>query len=226
MNWPKIFPQSFCFPYPPCRLNKRTICCIAGRFKCYFLSKFKGKVIPTLLNASRGGSRTAATSKMERFVVIVNGYYHKALHLGSCSSSRSASGILCQVVIVNYRNFVPAIYTFLSKSSFEFENFYLPFEGLFTYLSDSHPFFYNFWRLYLSIKVLIDNDKYFVEGAKMYAFTYSYGSHQLLRERKCLFVVSHSCIKLIFTNQPIVVIYSGVNPSIYPNCHHKLYMVK
>ena len=35
----------------------------------------------------RGGSRTAATSKMERFVIIVNGfqpfnYYHKALHLG------------------------------------------------------------------------------------------------------------------------------------------------
>ena len=47
---------------------------------------------------SRGGSRTAATSKMERFVIIVNGwkleavnYYDKALHLGCCSSLRSAS---------------------------------------------------------------------------------------------------------------------------------------
>ena len=32
----------------------------------------------------RGGSRAAATSKMERFVIIVNGcnYYHKALNLG------------------------------------------------------------------------------------------------------------------------------------------------
>ena len=42
----------------------------------------------------RGGSRTAATSKMERFVIIVNGavnYYHKALHLGCCSSPRSVS---------------------------------------------------------------------------------------------------------------------------------------
>ena len=35
----------------------------------------------------RGGSRTAATSKMERFV----NYYHKALHLGFCSSPRFAS---------------------------------------------------------------------------------------------------------------------------------------
>ena len=46
----------------------------------------------------RGGSRTAASSKMKRFVIIVFGwmeeavsYYHKALHLGCCSSPRSAS---------------------------------------------------------------------------------------------------------------------------------------
>ena len=38
----------------------------------------------------RGGSRTAATSKIERFVIIVNCYY-KALHLGCCSNPRSAS---------------------------------------------------------------------------------------------------------------------------------------
>ena len=45
----------------------------------------------------RGGSRTAATSKMECFVIIVNGavnYYHKALHLGRCSSPRSVSGCM------------------------------------------------------------------------------------------------------------------------------------
>ena len=34
----------------------------------------------------RGGSRTTATSKMERFVIIVNGF-----HLGCCSSPRTAS---------------------------------------------------------------------------------------------------------------------------------------
>ena len=39
---------------------------------------------------SRGGSGTAATSKMERFVITVN-YYHKALRLGCFSSPTSAS---------------------------------------------------------------------------------------------------------------------------------------
>ena len=37
---------------------------------------------------TRGGSRAAATSKVECFVI---NYYHKALHLGCCSSPRSAS---------------------------------------------------------------------------------------------------------------------------------------
>ena len=41
------------------------------------------------LTKTRGGSRTAATSKMERFVIIVNGF--RALHLGCCNSPRSAS---------------------------------------------------------------------------------------------------------------------------------------
>ena len=47
----------------------------------------------------RGGSKTAATSKMEHFVILVNGwkplnYCHKALYLGCCSSPRSASAKL------------------------------------------------------------------------------------------------------------------------------------
>ena len=43
-------------------------------------------------NSCRGGSRATATSKMERFGALeaVN-YYHKLLHLGYCSSPRSAS---------------------------------------------------------------------------------------------------------------------------------------
>ena len=43
-----------------------------------------------LQTVHRGGSSAAATSKMERFVIIVN-RYQKALHLGCYSSPRSAS---------------------------------------------------------------------------------------------------------------------------------------
>ena len=72
----------------------------------------------------RGGSRTAAASKMERFVLIVNGWkpltiitkrsildvtaaldppqavncYYKALHLGYCGSPRSASELVVKAL--------------------------------------------------------------------------------------------------------------------------------
>ena len=39
----------------------------------------------------RDESRTAATSKMERFVMEAVNYYHKVLHLRFCSSPRPAS---------------------------------------------------------------------------------------------------------------------------------------
>ena len=73
--------------------------------------------------------RSAATSKMECFVIIVNGfqpitisqstpswmlpavnYYHKALHLGCCSSPRSAS-----VSFIKYINFLVVLSRFLQK---------------------------------------------------------------------------------------------------------------
>ena len=55
----------------------------------------------------RGGSRTAATSKMERFVIIVNGFQPltiitKALHLGCCSSPRSASDVATTIFTSSY----------------------------------------------------------------------------------------------------------------------------
>ena len=58
-----------------------------------FNGKTSNRIVETD-NVSRVGSRTAATSKMERFVIIVNGvnYYHKTLHLGCCISPRSDSG--------------------------------------------------------------------------------------------------------------------------------------
>ena len=64
--------------------------------------QYQPQEVNSILNGIRGGSRTVATSKMERFVIIVNGwkqngYYLKALHLGCCSSSKSASGNVTRI---------------------------------------------------------------------------------------------------------------------------------
>ena len=43
-----------------------------------------------------------------------------------------------------------------------------------------------------------------------------------MKEPTHLMENSASCIDLIFTNQPNLVIDSGVHPSLYTNCHHQI----
>ena len=58
-----------------------------------------------MLLPETGGSRTAAASKMERFVIIVNGF--QLLHLGCCSSPRSASEKAATKFLVSFdRNLI------------------------------------------------------------------------------------------------------------------------
>ena len=60
-----------------------------------------------------GGSRIAATSKMEFFVIILCDYYHKQLHLGWCSSPRSASGPNLVFALKLQNNFQATKYCFI-----------------------------------------------------------------------------------------------------------------
>ena len=70
-----------------------------GTFTERFSERYRQTIPEMIFNAFpmvRGRSRTAETSMMERFVIIVKrleavNYYHKALHLGCCSSPRAAS---------------------------------------------------------------------------------------------------------------------------------------
>ena len=89
---------------------------------------FEPSCSPSLMSA-RGGSSTAATSKMELFMIIYNGfqavnYYHKELYLGCCSSPRSASRYIflkfqrfcyiSKIIIKNFRYFFLIFHFFLS----------------------------------------------------------------------------------------------------------------
>ena len=69
---------------------------------------------------TRGGSRAAAASKMDHFVIIVKAssvnYYHKALYLGCCSSPRSDSGV--EMMLTKNRSVTKLKFTF-SKSTIE-----------------------------------------------------------------------------------------------------------
>ena len=54
----------------------------------------------------------------------------------------------------------------------------------------------------------------------------NYGLHQLIQEPTHILNLSSSCIELIFTFQPNLVMESGVHSSLHPNCHHEVVFVK
>ena len=49
------------------------------------------------------------------------------------------------------------------------------------------------------------------------------GLHQLINEPTHIIGEHRSCIDLIFTNQPNIVLEAGVHPSLHEFCHHQIF---
>ena len=64
------------------------------------------------------------------------------------------------------------------------------------------------------------------EGSKIDPITSQFGLQQLINEPTHLAADFSSCIDLIFTSQPNLVMESGVHPSLHPNCHHQITYAK
>ena len=64
------------------------------------------------------------------------------------------------------------------------------------------------------------------EGITIENVTSQFGLSQIIKEATHLLESSSSCIDLIFTTQPNLVVESGVHSSLYPNCHHQIVFAK
>ena len=70
------------------------------------------------------------------------------------------------------------------------------------------------------------NDKTSYEGSKLDILACSHRLHQLINEPTHLLDSSSSCIDLIFTFHPNLVMESGVQPSLHPNRRRQLVFTK
>ena len=61
-----------------------------------------------------------------------------------------------------------------------------------------------------------------MERTRLDSLVSTHGFHQLISEPTHLLQNSLSCIDLIFTDQPGLVVDSGVHPTLHENCHHKI----
>ena len=64
-------------------------------------------------------------------------------------------------------------------------------------------------------------DKTTYEGSKIDGITSTFGLQQIINEPTHISGHSSSCIDLIFTSQPNLVMESGVHSSLHPICHHQ-----
>ena len=64
------------------------------------------------------------------------------------------------------------------------------------------------------------------EGSKIDGITAKFGLQQITNESTYITGDSSSCVDLIFTSQPDLVMESGVHSSLNPNCHHQITYAK
>ena len=69
-------------------------------------------------------------------------------------------------------------------------------------------------------------DTTFLEGSKINTIANSCGLNQLIQEPTHILNSSSSCIDLIFTSQPNLVMESGIHLSLHSNCHHQIVFAK
>ena len=73
---------------------------------------------------------------------------------------------------------------------------------------------------------LFRQDKASFEGDTIENLTSQFGLHQVIKEPAHILDTFSSCIDLIFTSHPNLIIESGVHSSLHSNCHHQMIFAK
>ena len=73
---------------------------------------------------------------------------------------------------------------------------------------------------------LSSNDTTTAEGVQLDYLTSLYGMKQVITEPTHILENSSSCIDLIFSNQPNLIMDSAVDPTLHSKCHHQIMYAK
>ena len=131
--------------------------------------------------------------------------------------------IVYEIQLNRKKYFIAVIYRSSSQSPEEFDNFTINFELMLSKMHAENPFCaiitgdFN-CRSTQWWENEIENN----EGKLFEPLVSDNGLHQLISEPTHLIGDSKSCIDLIFTDQPNLIIESGVHPSLHEQCHHQI----
>ena len=133
--------------------------------------------------------------------------------------------LLCELSCKNKKCFIATLYRSPSQSREELENFLSNFVVLIKAISnqkDAISIIMSDFNAQSSnwCKYDISNN----EGVQIDSFTSTHGLEQVISEPTHILSNSSSCVDLIFTNQPNLVVDSGTHPSLHSNYHCKIHL--
>ena len=150
-------------------------------------------------------------------------YYKESLYVREVKLSNLSQCIICEVSLRNCKGYIGVVYRSPSQDNAKFENFLSDFDEVLSKTASSSSLFtiilgdfnaksLSWWK----------KDKTTAEGTHLEALTSLHNFHQLISEPTHLLPQSNSCIDLIFTDQPNLVVNCGTHASLNSKCHHQI----
>ena len=153
-------------------------------------------------------------------------YFNDQLKLKQIITPNFSECILCEISVRNKTGYI-VTYCSPSQTASEFANFLENFEKLLyqiqqfrssfvVILGDFNAKSKSWWN-----KDITSN-----EGSQIDSLATTYGVQQLVSDPTHILPNSSTCIDLIFTDQPNLVVDSGVHSSLHTNSHHQITFCK
>ena len=119
--------------------------------------------------------------------------------------------------------FIIVCYRSPSQTSSQFDDFLSNFERLFDNVQILQPAFTVILGDFNArSKSWWSGDSTTMEGTRLDSLVSTHGFHQLISEPTHILRNSQSCIELIFSDEPSLVVDSGVHHTLHENCHHQI----
>ena len=154
-------------------------------------------------------------------------YYNDKISVRQMSNINLPEYLACESVIGKKKAYVITLYRSPSQNQSEFEHLLLSLENLLYNIRNKDPacrFLLGDFNARPKSRWVHDITNN--EGTQIEFINSLYGFYQLISEPTHILQNLSPCIDLIFTDQPNLVINSGIKPSLHENCHHRITYAK
>ena len=135
--------------------------------------------------------------------------------------------IIIELNIGKKKGFIISLYRSPSQSTDEFDDFLSNLDQTLNDISSLNPSFMMILGDFnAKSSSWYDKDITSPEGFHIESLTSFYSFTQIISAPTHILPTSSSCIDLIFTDQPNIIMNSGVHASLHPNCHHQIIFSK